>query len=90
MGWWSRRQFRGKVCFLTTVDIQTTLPRGIEQRSAKRLRSLVEHWSVPAGGLIVFNYGQRRVAGRPARMTHVMFDEFVKRMEPLASVGWDE
>ena len=35
------RQFRGQVCFLATVDIQTTLPRGIEaevhQRKARRV-----------------------------------------------------
>jgi uroporphyrinogen decarboxylase len=74
-------QFRGKVCFLTTVDIQSTLPRGVEQEVREEAALLVEHWSVPAGGLIVFNYGNpESLAVRP-EMTHVMFDEFVKRMD---------
>jgi uroporphyrinogen decarboxylase len=73
-------RFRGKVCFLTTVDIQSTLPRGIEQEVREEAALLVDHWSVPAGGLIVFNYGNpESLAVRP-EMTHIMFDEFVKRM----------
>jgi len=73
-------QFKGEVCFLTTVDIQATLPRGIEREVREEARLLVRHWSTPAGGFIVFNYGDPVALGIPPEMTGVMFDEFVKRM----------
>lgn len=71
-------QFRGKVCFLTTVDIQSTLPRGIEEEVREEARQLVRHWSTPEGGLIVFNYGDPEALAVRSEMTEVMFDEFVK------------
>ena len=74
-------QFRGKVCFLTTADIQATLPRGIEAEVREEVELLVRHWSTPAGGLIVFNYGDPESLGVKPEMTQVMFDEFVKLMD---------
>lgn len=74
-------QFKGKVCFLTTADIQATLPRGIEAKVREEVGLLVRHWSTPAGGLIVFNYGDPESLGVKPEMTQVMFDEFVKLME---------
>jgi uroporphyrinogen-III decarboxylase len=71
-------QFRGKVCFLTTVDIQATLPRGVEEDVRQEAQQLVRHWSTPEGGLIVFNYGDPEALAVEPRMTEVMFDEFVK------------
>ena len=71
-------QFRGKVCFLTTVDIQSTLPRGVEEDVREEARQLVRHWSTPSGGLIVFNYGDPEALAVRPEMTRVMFDEFVK------------
>ena len=62
------------------MDIQSTLPRGVEAEVREEAALLVEHWSVPAGGLVVFNYGDpESLAVRP-EMTRVMFDEFVQRM----------
>lgn len=71
-------RFRGRVCFLTTVDIQSTLPRGVEDEVRREARQLVRHWSTPAGGLIVFNYGDPEALAVRPEMTRVMFDEFVK------------
>ena len=71
-------QFRGKVCFLTTVDIQSTLPRGVEADVRREARQLVRHWSTPEGGLVVFNYGDPEALAVRPEMTEVMFDEFVK------------
>jgi uroporphyrinogen decarboxylase len=71
-------QFRGKVCFLTTVDIQSTLPRGDESLVREEARQLVRHWSTPEGGLVVFNYGDPEALAVKPEMTGVMFDEFVK------------
>jgi len=73
-------QFKGKVCFLTTCDIQTTLPSGSEAAVREEARLLVEHWSVPEGGFIVFNYGDPDALAIPPHMTEIMFDEFVKLM----------
>jgi uroporphyrinogen decarboxylase len=69
-------QFRGKVCFLTTADIQSTLPRGKEQEVREEVRQLVRHWSTPDGGLIVFNYGDPEALAVTSKTTRVMFDEF--------------
>jgi uroporphyrinogen decarboxylase len=74
------RRFGGKICFLTTADIQATLPSGDAERMRAEVRELVAQWSTPRGGLIVFNYGDPSALGVKPEMTGVMFDEFVKQM----------
>ncbi len=74
------RQYRGKVCFLGTVDIQTTLPRGVEAEVREEARLLVENWSVPEGGFIVFDYGAWEAAGVRPETPFIMFDEFARLM----------
>jgi len=71
-------RFRGKVCFLATVDIQTTLPRGVEQEIREEARLLVEHWGTPEGGFIAFDYGDWPALGVPPEAPQIMFDEFAK------------
>lgn len=44
--------FAGKVCFLTTVDIQATLPKEDPEAVRAEARELVENWSTPDGGFI--------------------------------------
>ncbi|MHC4445192.1 MAG: uroporphyrinogen decarboxylase family protein [Planctomycetota bacterium] len=73
-------RFKGKVCFLTTVDIQSTLPGGNEAKVRQEVRQLVQHWSTPQGGLIVFNYGDNAVIAVDPEITKIMFDEFVKQL----------
>ena len=73
-------QFKGKVCFLTTVDIQTTLPQGNEAEIRREARKLVQHWSTPQGGFIVFNYGDPEALGIRPELSIIMFDEFTKIM----------
>ncbi|MBN2216621.1 MAG: hypothetical protein JW719_04525 [Pirellulales bacterium] len=72
------KQFCGKVCFLTTADIQSTLPRGNEREVREEVRQLVQYWSSPKGGLIVFNYGDPEALAVTPEITRVMFDEFAK------------
>ena len=74
-------RFRGKVCFAATVDIQTTMPRGIEDEVREEARLLVKHWSTPAGGMIAFDYGDWRAIGVRPEMPRVMFDEFANLMD---------
>ena len=72
------RKFAGKVCFLTTADIQQTLPSGDADRVRTEVRELVEHWSTPDGGFIVFNYGKPESLAVPPEMTEVMFRAFLE------------
>ena len=39
-------------------------------------RELVAHWSTPAGGFIVFNYGDSEGIGVTDDIAEVMFKEF--------------
>jgi len=50
------RRFRGKICFETLVDIQTTLPAGSEAEINEEAALLLEHWSTPDGGFILSDY----------------------------------
>lgn len=68
--------FAGKICFLTTVDIQATLPTEDPEAVRREAGELVAHWSTPRGGLIVFNYGDSEGIGVSDRIAEVMFQEF--------------
>ncbi|MBN2474475.1 MAG: hypothetical protein JXB62_07695 [Pirellulales bacterium] len=70
------RRFAGKVCFLTTADIQATMPTGDLEKISEEVQLLVENWSTPRGGLIVFNYGFDEVIGTTAEATQRMFRRF--------------
>lgn len=66
----------GKVCFLTTVDIQATLPTGDPETVRSEARELVENWSTPEGGFVVFNYGDSESIGVGDNIAEVMFEAF--------------
>ena len=68
--------FAGKVCFLTTVDIQATLPKENPDEVRAEARELTQHWSTPEGGLIVFNYGDSESIGASDAIAEVMFKKF--------------
>lgn len=70
-------RFGGEICFLTTVDIQTTLPEGDKQAVRREAEELVAHWSTPEGGFIVFNYGDAAAIGATDEITEVMFRKFI-------------
>ena len=73
-------EFKGKVAFLTTVDIQSTLPRGIEAEIREEVNLLVRHWSTADGGFVVFNYGDPTALAVRPEISRVMFDAFGKLM----------
>ena len=64
------------MCFLTTVDIQATLPKEDPDAVRAEARELVENWSRPTGGLIVFNYGDSEGIGVTDNIAKIMFKEF--------------
>jgi hypothetical protein len=74
------RRFRGRIAFLSTVDIQATLPTGRADLVLREAHELVEHWSVPEGGFIVFNYGDGEGIRVGSDMTSVMFEAFMEKM----------
>ncbi|MGA2618948.1 MAG: uroporphyrinogen decarboxylase family protein [Thermoguttaceae bacterium] len=73
-------QAAGKICLLTTADIQSTMPAGNPDRIRAEVRRLVENWSTPKGGFIVFNYGFGDMIGCTPEATALMFKEFEKYM----------
>ena len=75
------QQFRGKVCFAATVDIQSTMPGGNEQAVRGEVERLVENWSTPQGGIIVFDYGDWEAIGVQLDTVNIMFDQFAKLAE---------
>jgi hypothetical protein len=81
------RQFAGKVCFLTTADIQATMPSGDLDKIRAEVRELVEHWATPRGGFIVFNYGFDEAIGTTPEATAAMFREFHRLMHRWADDG---
>jgi hypothetical protein len=73
-------RFAGKICFLTTADIQKTLPSGDLDRIRAEVRELVAEWSTAEGGFIVFNYGKGGDIGVSDAVTLEMFREFARQM----------
>lgn len=70
------QNFAGKICFLTTVDIQSTLPGNDETAIQEEAKELVKYWSTPQGGFIVFNYGDPNAIGTTDKATETMFRSF--------------
>lgn len=73
--------FAGKICFLTTVDIQATLPKEDPDEVRAEARELIRNWSTPEGGFIVFNYGDSEGIGVSDAIAEVMFREFYELRE---------
>ena len=73
-------RFAGKICFLSTADIQKTLPGGDLEKIRAEVRELVANWSIADGGFIVFNYGMGVAIGVSEATTREMFLEFGRQM----------
>lgn len=71
-------QFRGKVCFLATVDIQATLPGNDPEEVRREAGQIVRHWSTPEGGMIAFDYGDWPALGVEPATVDAMFAEFLR------------
>lgn len=74
------RRFAGRVAFLTTTDIQATLPTNDARAIREEAEQLVRCWSTPDGGFIVFNYGDPEALGIAPATARIMFDAFVRVM----------
>lgn len=76
------RRYRGRVCFSSLCDIQTTLPFGADEEVREEARLLLEHWSTPEGGFILSDYGDGRAIGVPLARKRVMLEAFIKLAAP--------
>ena len=71
------REFAGRICFLETLDIQTTLPKGDVELMRREARELISHWSTPDGGFIVLDHSVDVEATRASEtVDKLVFEEF--------------
>jgi uroporphyrinogen decarboxylase len=78
---------RGRLCFLSECDIQTTLPSGSPDDIRDEARLLLEHWSTPDGGFIFKDYtGGARALNASEESAAVMLEAFMThdRWRPAA------
>jgi uroporphyrinogen decarboxylase len=73
-------RFAGRIAFLTTVDIQSTLPSNNPEAIREEAHELVDNWSTPDGGFVVFNYGDPEGINVNDAMSTVMFEAFMEKM----------
>jgi len=74
-------RFAGNVCFLSTVDIQATLPKCDPDAVRAEAQQLIKCWSTPKGGFIVFNYGASEAIGTTDEISQIMFKAFYDMKE---------
>ena len=74
------RRYAGRIAFLTTVDIQSTLPSNNPVAIREEAHKLVDCWGTPEGGFIVFNYGDPEGINVKDEMCAVMFEAFMEKM----------
>ncbi|MCE5251738.1 hypothetical protein LLG96_16135 [bacterium] len=74
------RRFAGRIAFLTTVDIQATLPAGNPVAIREEAHALVKNWGTPNGGFIVFNYGDGEGINVDDSVSSIMFEAFMEAM----------
>ncbi len=69
----------GKIAFVTSADIQKTLPSGDPEKVKEEVKLLLEHWNTSKGGLVAFNSGEADVLGvNPTIMSSTMMRAFVE------------
>ena len=70
------KHFRGKICFETLVDIQSTLPRGTHEEIEQEAELLLKHWSTPQGGFILSDYDESEAIEASYEQKKAMFEAF--------------
>jgi hypothetical protein len=70
------RQFRGRVCFESSVDIQATLPFASQEAIYAEAVELMEKWACPAGGFILSIDENETDLNIPHASTLAMVDGF--------------
>jgi hypothetical protein len=79
------KRFAGKICFLVSADVQSTLPWAPFREIRQEVKDIVEYMATPEGGLIVFSYGDATAMGISRQRTQVMCQAFMKNMKAILS-----
>jgi hypothetical protein len=69
-------QFRGRICFESLCDIQTTLPFKDADEVRAEAKLLLEQWATPEGGFVLSDYGDGEAIGVPLWKKGVMLAAF--------------
>ena len=72
-------RFRGRICFESIVDTQSTLPRGSYDEIRAQAHALLERWGAPAGGFIASDYNDAEAIGVTLDRRLVMFEAFAEK-----------
>ena len=72
------RDFRGKICFESLLDIQKTLPSGTREEMEQEAHLLLEHWATPEGGFILSDYDEPAAIQASYEQKKAMFEAFKK------------
>ena len=75
------RQFAGKICFESVVDVQKTLPTGDREEIIAEAEALLRHWSTPEGGFILCDVSDHAVIGSRPENRQFVLDTF-RRLDP--------
>lgn len=73
------RRYRGRICFESIVDTQSTLPRGTYDEIRAQAHELVEKWGTPQGGFIASDYNDAEAIGVTLDRRRVMFEAFAEK-----------
>lgn len=73
------RRYRGRICFESIVDTQTTLPRGTYDEIRRQAHALLDAWATPEGGFIVSDYNDAEAIGVTLDRRLVMFEAFAEK-----------
>ena len=81
------RRFRGRVCFESIVDTQSTLVHGSLDEIRAEAHHLLDAWGTPAGGFIASDYNDAVAIGSTTERRRAMFAAFA---EKGGYPGWQE
>jgi len=73
------RRYRGRICFESIVDTQSTLPRGTYEEIRRQAHELLEKWGTPDGGFIASDYNDAAAIGVTLDRRLVMFEAFAEK-----------
>ncbi len=76
------RRYRGRICFESLCDIQTTLPWRSAEEIRAEARLLLRQWATPSGGFILSDYGDGRAIGVSDEKKRVMLQAFIDLAAP--------
>jgi uroporphyrinogen decarboxylase len=71
-------QFRGRICFESLCDIQSTLPFQGREAIRREAFLLLEQWATPEGGFILSDYGDGQAIGVEIEKKHIMLEAFLE------------